>query len=328
MSKSANLPCVEWKLFKLDKFHPRLFWARVEFPCRCGEKIHLSMWASQEELLNWIWWLLLQDYFVRHGHIHLFSMPLLSLLGLSHLTWLLERARGGGVGALVSRGLVPHSCKEDPLVKLKWDGTDCVASGLGFWRSRKFCIFFPHLADPRREPKAYFIISDRKLYYFQSLSATSQEVLCAGEVLFCLSPIRYPLRSPLENSAKWHQAITNWMEVWLLNSERTTSVTLNRACSTSAGAHEDVRVMDVHVWLSRSDIFLNGWQVLGAQRWSSLGLAPSSSAVEGTKAVNQPVRTMPSVIHPQQWERAVSAGKNRRFQLPPWGAWALAALCV
>lgn len=56
---------------------------------------------------------------------------------------LIAREGDRGVGALVGRGLVPHYCKEHALVKLKWDDTDCVAGGLGFWRSRKFCIFFP-----------------------------------------------------------------------------------------------------------------------------------------------------------------------------------------
>lgn len=56
---------------------------------------------------------------------------------------LIARTGDGGVGALVGWGLVPHYCKEHALVKLKWDGADCVAGGLGFWRSRKFCIFFP-----------------------------------------------------------------------------------------------------------------------------------------------------------------------------------------
>lgn len=75
----AHLTFLQWKFFQIL---PVSFQGELSFPVDVQER-DTTQYGSQEELLHWIWWLLLQGHFVRHGSAHLLYEL---LFGLNQLT--------------------------------------------------------------------------------------------------------------------------------------------------------------------------------------------------------------------------------------------------
>lgn len=95
---------LEWKFFELDKVHLQAVLARVEFPCRCGEKRHHTLReCHRRNTLTGSGGSCCRSTLLGRS-MRPFSVPLSSLFGLGHLTW----CQGGwqGVEGLLGRGLV------------------------------------------------------------------------------------------------------------------------------------------------------------------------------------------------------------------------------
>lgn len=91
-----HIPFVEWKFLGLDKLQLGVFSTRVEFPCRCEEKRHRTLCECyRRNTLTGSGVSCCRATLLGHS-MHLFSLPLLSLFGLGHLTWLPERVTEGG----------------------------------------------------------------------------------------------------------------------------------------------------------------------------------------------------------------------------------------
>lgn len=130
-----TFPFLEWKVFELDKLQFQIFSARVEFPCRCEEKRHRTLRECYRRYTLTGSGVSCCRGTLLGRSMHPFSVPLLSLFGLGHLTWLPERVTEGGRFALWRAG---HSAslmqRTYIVVKLKWDGTDCA------WQYLEACV--------------------------------------------------------------------------------------------------------------------------------------------------------------------------------------------
>lgn len=125
-----------------------------------------------------------------------------------------------------------------------------VPSGSGFWLSRTFCSLFFSTISLKPHFSFLFTGSCNTSWIIRRCHRKSFEPV-KGFFCLCLSDVPWKGPSKVVQTDTWPLLIEEKCGFW---TAKLTSVTLNRACSTSIGTREGVRVMNVLGWLSKADM--------------------------------------------------------------------------